>query len=312
MTFYILCSCQFWWALSFYSLWAILPVFLGEELGIDQKTSFATFGAFAALGAAMLFVGGWLADKILGAKRTLAWGFFFQGLGYFIIAYSAITSQPNFVFIGLGTVAVGRGIGSVAPPTIIAASYDKNDPRLDGAYTLFYMVNNIGAFLAQLGAPIMAYSIGWTSAFILSAVGMTVNVITYLLLNKKIKQATEADKRVVPFKTNSLFLSGALLAVAAASYLLTNLPLAQFVLAIAALTILFLITKEMKKEKPTSRKRMIVGLVLMGQALAFFVLYNQMPTSLNFFAINNIIPEVFGIAVNPVSYQSLNRCGLSS
>ncbi len=203
------------------------------------------------------------------------------------------------MFIGLGTVAVGRGIGSVAPPTIIAASYDKNDPRLDGAYTLFYMVNNIGAFLAQLGAPIMAYSIGWTSAFILSAVGMTVNVITYLLLNKKIKQATEADKRVVPFKTNSLFLSGALLAVAAASYLLTNLPLAQFVLAIAALTILFLITKEMKKEKPTSRKRMIVGLVLMGQALAFFVLYNQMPTSLNFFAINNIIPEVFGIAVNP-------------
>lgn len=85
----------------------------------------------------MLFVGGWLADKILGAKRTLAWGFFFQGLGYFIIAYSAITSQPNFVFIGLGTVAVGRGIGSVAPPTIIAASYDKNDPRLDGAYTCF-------------------------------------------------------------------------------------------------------------------------------------------------------------------------------
>ncbi|ELR66945.1 Di/tripeptide permease DtpB [Photobacterium marinum] len=306
LTFYILCSCQFWWALSFYSLWAILPVFLGDELGIDQKTSFATFGAFAALGAAILFIGGWLADKILGAKRTLVWGFFFQGLGYFIIAYSAITAQPHFVFIGLGTVAVGRGIGSVAPPTIIAASYDKDDPRLDGAYTLFYMVNNIGAFLAQLGAPIMAYSIGWTSAFILSAVGMTVNVVTYLLFNKKIKEATEADKHAVPFKTNSLFLSGVLLAIAAASYLLTNLPLAQAVLGIAALVILFLIMKEMKKEAPTSRKRMVVGLVLMVQALAFFVLYNQMPTSLNFFAINNVEAEVFGIAVNPVSYQSLN------
>ncbi|AJR06303.1 MFS transporter [Photobacterium gaetbulicola] len=306
ITFYILCSCQFWWALSFYSLWAILPVFLGEELGIDQKTSFATFGAFAALGAAMLFVGGWLADKILGAKRTLVWGFFFQGLGYFIIAYSAITAQPHFVFVGLGTVAVGRGIGSVAPPTIIASAYEKNDPRLDGAYTLFYMVNNIGAFVAQLGAPIMAYSIGWTSAFILSGVGMAVNVITYLMLNKKITKATEADKHAIPFKTNSLFLSAALIAVALASYLLTNLPLAQFVLATAALVILFLITKEMKKEAPISRKRMIVGLVLMGQALAFFVLYNQMPTSLNFFAINNVEAEIFGFAINPVSYQSFN------
>lgn len=168
------------------------------------------------------------------------------------------------------------------------------------ALYLFYMVNNIGAFVAQLGAPIMAYSIGWTSAFILSGVGMAVNVITYLMLNKKINKATEADKHAIPFKTNSLFLSGALIAVALASYLLTNLPLAQFVLAMAALVILFLITKEMKKEAPISRKRMIVGLVLMGQALAFFVLYNQMPTSLNFFAINNVEAEIFGIAINSV------------
>lgn len=306
LTFYILCSCQFWWALSFYSLWAILPVFLGDELGIDQKTSFATFGAYAALGAALLFVGGWLADKVLGAKRTLVWGFFFQGLGYFIIAYSALTAQPTYVFIGLGTIIVGRGIGSVAPPTIIAASYEKDDPRLDGAYTLFYMVNNIGAFIAQLGAPIVAYNIGWTAAFILSAVGMTVNVITYWIMHKKINPASEADKLKIPFKTNSLFLSGALVTVAMASYLLTNLPLAQFVLAAAAVTILFLIMREMKKEQPESRMRMIVGLALMGQALAFFVLYNQMPTSLNFFAINNIEPEIFGIAINPVSYQSFN------
>ncbi|WP_258922640.1 hypothetical protein MQ089_18840 [Edwardsiella anguillarum] len=62
----------------------------------------------------------------------------------------------------------------------------------------------------------------------------------------------------------------------------------------------------MRRESPISRLKMVVGLVLMGQALLFFILYNQMPTSLNFFAINNVRPSLFGVDINPVSFQALN------
>lgn len=60
----------------------------------------------------------------------------------------------------------------------------------------------------------------------------------------------------------------------------------------------------MRRESPISRLKMVVGLVLMGQALLFFILYNQMPTSLNFFAINNVRPSLFGVDINPVGVKS--------
>lgn len=306
ITFYIICSVQFFWALSFYSLWAVLPVFLNTELKIDEKNAFAIFGAFTAMGAAMLFIGGWLADKVIGAKLTLIWGYFFQGLSYAVIAWAAFTGTFSLIFIGLGLNIVGRGTGAVSPATIIAAAYPQGGARLDSAYTLLYMVNNVGAFVAQLVAPMLASTLGWYSAFLLSMVAMVANVIILLFTHGKVVNACEPDRQPLSIQKNLLYLIGAITTVACASYLLDNLPAARVVLVTAALVILYLLLKVMKKEDRVSQAKMVVGLVLMLQAFLFFILYNQMPTSLNYFAINNVQSTLFGISVNPVSYQSLN------
>ncbi|WP_035604978.1 peptide MFS transporter [Edwardsiella tarda] len=305
-TFYILCACQFWWAVAFYSLWTVLPVFLHDALHLDEKSAFSIFGSFTAIGASLLFVGGWLADKVLGAKRTLWWGYAFQGVGYALITAASLSDASSLLFAGLGCVIVGRSVGGVAAPALVAAAYNQGDQRLDSAFTLFYMVNNIGAFLTTVAAAEIAARLGWQAAFILSTLGMVINLLLLARYSRYLVNASPVDSRKPGSAIMAAYLGGSLLVVALSMFLLRELLITRVLLVAVALIILLLIVRIMRRETRISRLKMVVGLVLMGQALLFFILYNQMPTSLNFFAINNVRPSLLGVAVNPVSFQALN------
>ncbi|PJE77815.1 Dipeptide and tripeptide permease B [invertebrate metagenome] len=308
ITFYIILFWQFWWAFSFYGLWSLLPVYLNKYLEMSQSSSFAIFGGYTALGAGLLFIGGWIADNYLGAKRNLTIGTIFQSLGYFLVAMSAINKATLPLFLGLGFVVIGRATGSTCPPVILASAYkDSHDPRLDGAFTYLYMVNNVGSFLTMMIIPAIASMVSMSIAFALCGTGMAISVVGLLVMRGAMKESGSApDKVNAGVKKYVTFLIGSLIAVCISAYLLTNLVMARSLMGLAAVVICFMIIKNMKQEAPDARKHMMVGLALMLQAMIFFVLYNQMPTSLNFFAINNVIPEIFGMTVDPVQYQALN------
>lgn len=307
-TFYIILFWQFWWAFSFYGLWTMLPVYLNQHLNFSASESFAIFGGYTALGAGLLFVGGWIADNYLGAKRNLTFGTLFQSIGYFLIAVSAFNKTTLPLFIGLGFVVIGRATGSTCPPVVLASAYKgSDDPRLDSAFTYLYMVNNVGSFLTMLVIPAIATMLSLSGAFAICGVGMAINVIGLIAMRGKMKEAGSApDKIPAGAKKYTTFLTGAVIAVGAASYLLTNLVMARSLMIIGAIAICVLIVKNMKQETLDSRRRMMVGLALLVQAMIFFVLYNQMPTSLNFFAINNVSTDFLGMTVDPVQYQALN------
>ncbi len=78
------------------------------------------------------------------------------------------------------------------------------------------------------------------------------------------------------------------------------------VLGVVAICIIVIFAKETFAMKGAARRKMIVAFILMVQAIVFFVLYSQMPTSLNFFAIRNVEHTLFGIAFEPEQYQALN------
>ena len=308
LTFYAILFWQFWWAFSFYGLWSLLPVYLNKHLQFSAGQSFAIFGGYTALGAGLLFIGGWIADNYLGAKRNLTIGSTFQSIGYFLVAVSAMNKTTLPLFIGLGFVVIGRATGSTCPPVVLASAYKgSDDPRLDGAFTYLYMVNNVGSFLTMLVVPLVASVASMPLAFALCGAGMAISVTGLLIMRGIMRDAGSApDHTPASMQKYGIFMLGALVAVGISAYLLTNLTIARSLMAIGALTICVLIAKNMKQEEADSRRRMLVGLALMLQALIFFVLYNQMPTSLNFFAINNVSPEILGIVIDPVQYQALN------
>ncbi len=97
----------------------------------------------SALVYGLVAIGGWLGDKVLGTKRVIMLGAIVLAIGYALVAWSG--HDAAIVYMGMATIAVGNGLFKANPSSLLSTCYDKNDPRLDGAFTMYYMSINIGS-----------------------------------------------------------------------------------------------------------------------------------------------------------------------
>ena len=89
--------------------------------------------------------------------------------------------------MGMATIAVGNGLFKANPSSLLSTCYSKDDPRLDGAFTMYYMSINIGSFFSMLATPWLAAKFGWSVAFALSFVGMLITVVNFLFCRSWVK-----------------------------------------------------------------------------------------------------------------------------
>ncbi|QKJ87071.1 Dipeptide and tripeptide permease A [Paramixta manurensis] len=304
-SFYLIFSIELWERFGFYGLQGIMAVYLVKMLGMSEADSITLFSSFSALVYGLVAVGGWLGDKVLGTKRVIVLGTIVLALGYGLVAWSG--HQEALVYLGMATIAVGNGLFKANPSALLSTCYEKDDPRLDGAFTMYYMAINIGSFFSMLATPWLAAKFGWSVAFALSFVGMLITLVNFLFCRKWVKQyGSKPD--FAPLHIGKLLatLVGVVILVALATWLLHNQTIARLVLAVVAVGIVAIFAKEAFTLQGAARRKMIVAFLLMVEAIVFFVLYSQMPTSLNFFAIRNVEHSIFGIAFEPEQYQALN------
>ena len=306
--FYLIFSIEFWERFGFYGIQAILTVYLVKILGMDEATSFVLFGAFSALNYGYVAAGGWIGDKILGTKRTITIGAIFLTIGYVLLGLStSLTHSTSIIYVSMGAIAVGSGLFKANPSSLLAKVYDDGDSRLDGAFTMYYMAINMGAFISMIISPILAVKMGYSMAFGMSAVGLVITVLNFVFCQKMIKDVgSEPDQKKVNVSKLALVILGSVAMCFVSAYLLQDLHVAHILLVVAGIAILSLYMKEAFTLSGTERAKMLVAFVLMLQGIVFFILYYQMPTSLNFFAIHNVTHDVFGVAVEPEQFQALN------
>ncbi|QEL56453.1 dipeptide/tripeptide permease DtpA [Chromobacterium paludis] len=303
--FYLIFTIEFWERFGFYGLQGILAVYLVKALGLREAESFTLFSAFIALVYGLVSVGGWLGDKVLGTRRTILLGALVLTAGYAMVTASA--GNISLLYLGMGTIAVGNGLFKANPSSLLSKCYEANDPRLDGAFTMYYMAINVGSLLSMLATPWLADRFGYAHAFALSVAGMVITVLNFLLMQGWVKAyGSEADFRSPRLGTWLAVLAGVALACCIAALLLKHERIANGVLAVLSIGVVGFFVKETLQLTGAARKKMIVAAVLMLQATVFFVLYNQMPLSLNFFAIHNTVHTLFGIPVQPEQFMSLN------
>ncbi|OWY39843.1 dipeptide/tripeptide permease A [Xenophilus sp. AP218F] len=303
--FYLIFSIEFWERFGFYGLQGILAVYLVKALGLREADSFTLFSSFIALVYGLVAVGGWLGDKVLGTKRTIMLGALVLTAGYAMVTASA--DNLMLLYLGMGTVAVGNGLFKANPSSLLSKCYEENDPRLDGAFTMYYMAINIGSLLSMLATPWLADRFGYAHAFALSVAGMLFTVLNFLFMRSWVKDyGSPADFKTPKLSTWIAVLAGVALFCVLAALLLKHEMIAKLVLAALSIGIIAIFAKETFLLQGAERKKMIVAFVLMLQATVFFVLYNQMPLSLNFFAIHNVTHDLLGVPVQPEQFQSLN------
>lgn len=294
---------ELWERFGFYTVQGILTLYLMRYLGFSDVTAYYTFGAYSALVYGLVVIGGYLGDKILGTKRTLVLGLIVLIFGYLSLA---ITDKQH-AFLALGFICIGNGLFKANPSNLLAKCYEEQDPRLHGGFTLYYMAINLGSMFALLIGPAIASKYGYSPAYMLSALGLGLGLLNYGLYHRHLTSIqTGADARIIPWWQWFLIGGCIVLAAEGAAYLLQQVDLARNLL----LAIVFIVTLSyfyvLSKANNIIRKKMVVALILMIEAIIFFTLYQQMPTSLNLYAVNNVMPNILGISLDPQSFQALN------
>ncbi len=174
---------EMWERFSYYGMRAILMLYLVNALRWDTARAANLYGTYTMAVYLTPLVGGWLADRIIGTRRSLVIGGAIIALGHFSLAFPGM---PMF-YAGLGLVVVGTGFFKPNASTMVGQIYPAGDARRDGGFTLFYMGINVGAFFGPIACGALADSdrFGWHWGFAAAGVGMVAGLATYLYARDK-------------------------------------------------------------------------------------------------------------------------------
>src|SRR4030095_3381263 len=139
-----------------------------------QPLASQLFGFYTGLAYFMPIVGGLIADRLLGQRRTVILGGVLMAIGHFMMAFEAL------FLLALAMLILGIGAFKPNISTQVGALYAPGDHRRDRAYSIFYLGINIGAFLAPLVCGTLAVQFGWHAGFGAAGVGMLVGLGIYV------------------------------------------------------------------------------------------------------------------------------------
>ena len=198
---YVLFFTELWERFSYYGMRAILVLFLissvsGDNPGFgwEEGDAISLYGTYTSLVYILSILGGWLADKFWGQKRTVLIGGILLCFGHGILAVDALWA----FYTGLGLIILG--VGGLKPniSTMVGGLYPPGDDRRDKGFTIFYIGINLGAFLSALIVGYIGEVHGWHYGFGLAGIGMVVGQIVFMWGQKFLEGIGEATKNLTP------------------------------------------------------------------------------------------------------------------
>jgi POT family proton-dependent oligopeptide transporter len=292
---YVLFFTEMWERFSYYGMRALLVLYmvaLVEKggLGLEDKSANAIYGLYVAGVYMAALPGGWIADRLLGARRTVWWGGIIIALGQFIL------SVPNDKTFFLGLIVITLGTGMLKPniSAMVGRLYPEGGGRRDAGFTIFYMGINLGAMIGPLICGYLAVKINWHYGFAAAGVGMVLGLIQYRLFARHLDEAGKRPDSAQPTGRNDWILLGLGLAIlfSAIALVLTGTVVidpgwlaertSYVIISMAVLYFIYLFL--FGKLDGTEMKRIAVIAVLFVTAAIFFAGYEQAGSTLNLFA----------------------------
>ncbi|HEU4641769.1 MAG TPA: oligopeptide:H+ symporter, partial [Gemmatimonadaceae bacterium] len=142
----LLFATEMWERFSYYGMRALLILYLVNALGWSTARAANLYGTYTGLVYFTPLIGGWLADRFIGTRRSLVLGGVIIALGHFALAVPGMT----MFYIGLALVVIGTGFFKPNVSTMVGQIYREGDARRDAGFTIFYMGINLGAFLGPI------------------------------------------------------------------------------------------------------------------------------------------------------------------
>ncbi len=187
---------EMWERFGYYLILGIFVLYLIEPqgfeggLGIPDKEADDIFGTFIALTYLTPFIGGFLADRVLGYIKSIYLGGILMAAGY--IGVGLFKELPLF-YSSLALIIIGNGFFKPTISTLLGNLYSEEHYKAnkDAGYNIFYMGINIGAFICNIIAAFMRNRFGWGEAFITAGVGMLLGLVIFTIGRKHYLHAAE-------------------------------------------------------------------------------------------------------------------------
>lgn len=318
MGLYVLFSTELWERFSFYSMRGVMTLYMVSivlahmtaERGAEASGGFAdeVYGAYLGFVYSATFIGGMLADRLLGQRRAIYIGGVLMSLAHFMLTTHALLVSSSYrpgdlnvlFYMGLGMLSCGNGFFKPNISTIVGTLYRPGDARRDGAFTIFYMGINIGAMVSSFSSGI-AQKWGWYIAYLLAGIGMIVSLAILLfgrgwVGNRGLPPAgarlTGRGRFVVPNAVPLLI--GILVFIPLAGYLMSVPEYVQSLAMIIAVPVLGYLLYEVYRGSHEERGRMIVIMVLCAFSAVFWGFFELQGSTIIRFADLHISMKVFG------------------
>lgn len=189
---YVLFFTEMWERFGYYLMLGIFSLYMIDSwdnggMGFDKFTKSDIYGTYLGLVYLTPFIGGLLADRILGYRKSIIIGGLLMASGYLGLAIHSTTS----FYISLLLIILGNGMFKPNISTLVGNLYNTDEYRAnkDAGYNIFYMGINIGAFVCNFIAAFMRNNFGWGYAFAAAGIGMLIGVAIFISGTKHVKSA---------------------------------------------------------------------------------------------------------------------------
>jgi proton-dependent oligopeptide transporter, POT family len=301
--------------------------FVNPGRGWSRADASLLYGWYTGLAYLLPIAGGLVADRFLGTHRSMVVGGLLIALGHTVLAVSGLGDLARddvgmSVFIlGLALIVIGTGHFKPCVSVMVGQLYPRDDPRRDGAFTIFYMGINLGAFLSAFVCGTLGERVGWHWGFGSAAVGMLAGLWLYLALRPRflagiglpppgtpnLAAATALGGIVVASVFAALYHAGALgAAVTLVARLATTVGDAWLLPAALAAAAVAATSWFVARQPPGDRGPTATIFVFMLFNAVFWLAFEQAGSSLNLFTDMHTDRRLDGFAVPTTWFQSVN------
>ncbi len=325
---YVLFATEFWERFSYYGMRAIFVLFMTNKLLFDKAYASNIYGSYTGLVYLTPLIGGYVADRYWGNRRSIFVGGLLMAVGQFIMFACASLPQgsgtaPILLWTGLAFLIFGNGFFKPNISTMVGQLYPEGDnSKKDGAYTIFYMGINAGAFVAPLVCGYLGENVDFKWGFFSAGVGMLISlVIFYFTKDKyvvshtgeqlgvganKLRDTSVSETGETGFSTKQIVILIASI-VAAFCVIHYKFEVDIWGSAIYGMTLCLPFAILTDRSLTTiERQRLWVIVIIMLFVVFFWMCFEQAGASLTFFADEQTDRHVLGFVMPASAFQSFN------
>lgn len=336
---YLLFMTELWERFSYYGMRAIFTLFMINALLFDKNLSSTIYGNYTGLVYLTPLIGGYVADRYWGNRRSILFGGMMMAVGQFFMFlagcfYTEVGLATTLMFVGLGFLIFGNGFFKPNISTMVGQLYEEGDRRVDSAFTIFYMGINLGAFFAPIvcgtlgevydkNGLIIPAAFKW--GFLAACIGMVISTLCFEFFKNKLIVAPDGspigmkpEKKIVtaestpkaPISIKSI-LTWAIISLVIFTFFKGVLGfdlIGAFIYAACIIAPATIITD--KSLTKVEKDRIWVIFIIAFFVIFFWSAFEQAGASLTYFAQEQTDRHLFGSEIPSSYFQSINAVAI--